>query len=784
MKVKQVNLRKSFAATNLFASQLHTSTIGLLTEPYHYKNKICKLGYNFELFPETTQSAPPRAAILVPKGMHPIFLPQLSGPDVTVIYFKRHHLLMVSGYCDGKLPMIQPWMERIMDYVNTKGCKVVLGLDSNAHSELYGQETDGRGEILENFILQHNLEIENRGNIPTFSTLRGETLATSFIDITLSRNTDIVDWHVDESFNNSDHNTLYFEILTQPDPPTLIRPWKKANWTRFTRTLTERNFYVPAVMSIKKLDRMVNSLYKAINYALAKSCPLRPPRAGEDNLKWWNSRLTKESKKINKQLKIAKRCKTLTETVKLKVMRRKFKKMCRKEKSTCWRKFIYNIKENDKMASLAKTLQKKERSKLYTLRKPDGSMTEPGQETLNLLFQTHFPASVPLKQVQYQSNRFAHLQSRSSYINQTCDYWLNIELLNKAFKKFNKKKSPGPDGLKPIIFDHLPNNVKLLLIFIYKCCVHFNYTPVLWKDTKVIFIPKPGKDDYSLPKSFRPISLSNYFLKAFERLVCWKMDDSLRLYPLHDRQHGFMAGRSTESAISVTTNYIEQFLAHKQHCLALFLDISAAFDSIDIEHVKRALLKHGGDPDVVGWYHNYLSHRNLFAELHQETASCSTGVGFPQGGVCSARFWLIAFNQAIKIINSTFVEGIGYADDCCILMGGTDQSHMVAQVQRVVNKLITWGNSCGLHFNHSKTVAVLFTSNNKKFRRHIRIQGNDIPYSNRVKYLGVTLDRNLNWNIHIKEKAIACKRFMFMVARITRDSYGPSPKIMRWTFHS
>ena len=262
------------------------------------------------------------------------------------------------------------------------------------------------------------------------------------------------------------------------------------------------------------------------------------------------------------------------------------------------------------------------------------------------------------------------------------------------------------------------------------------------------------------------------------------MDLSLRVYPIHERQHGFMAGRSTESAISMTTNYIEKYLAHKEHCLGVFLDISAAFDSINIDHVRRALLKHGGEPNMVGWYHNYLSHRNLFSELHHEHASCSTGVGFPQGGVCSARFWLIAFNQAIEIINSTFVEGIGYADDCCILMGGTDQSHMVAQVQRVINKLITWGNTCGLRFNHSKTVVVLFTPNSKKFRKHIKIDGNPIPYSKKVKYLGLTLDSKLNWSIHVKEKAIACKRFLFMVARITRDSFGPAPKMMRWAYHS
>ena len=784
MQIKQVNLRKSFAATSLFVSTLNTAHIGLLSEPYHYRNKICKVGNNFDLFPDAQLTQPPRAAIIVPKSFNATFLPHLSNPDASVIFFRHQNLLLVSGYCDAKLPMIQDWMTKILDYANHRGCKVVLGLDSNAHSELYGNETDGRGEVLEEFIFHHNLEVENRGDTPTFSTFRKGAPVTSIIDITLSRNVSVVDWFVDESFNSSDHNTLSYEILVASDPPKLIRPWKRANWTRFRRILQKHNFHIPLTMTIKKLDDLVSSLYKILNYALDKSCPLRPAKVDENNTKWWNSRLDKETKKLNKQLKITKRCKTLTEIIKLKIMKQKFKKLCKKEKRNSWRKYLCTLKDNDRMAALAKTLQKKERSKLHTLRKPDGSMTEPGRETLDLLFRTHFPASTPLRNVDYQAERLTHPSHLSSLIQQKFCHWINEDLLSKAMQKFNKKKSPGPDGMKPIIFDHLPANVKQFLVFLFKCCVHFNYTPIKWKDTKVIFIPKPGKDDYTIPKSFRPISLSNYFLKALERLVCWHMDESLRLYPIHNKQHGFMAGRSTESAISVTTNYIEKYLAHKQYCLAIFLDISAAFDSIDIDHVKRALLKHGGQKDLVNWYHNYLSHRNLFAELHQDEASCSTGVGFPQGGVCSARFWLVAFNQAIKIINNQYVDGVGYADDCCILMGGTDQSHMVYRVQKAVDKLIAWGNTCGLRFNHSKTVAILFSSNNKEFKRHIKIDGNSIPYSTRVKYLGLTLDSKLTWNLHIKEKAIACKRFLFMIARVTKDAYGPAPKIMRWMFQS
>ena len=112
-----------------------------------------------------------------------------------------------------------------------------------------------------------------------------------------------------------------------------------------------------------------------------------------------------------------------------------------------------------------------------------------------------------------------------------------------------------------------------------------------WKETNVIFIPKPGKKDFSIPKAFRPISLSNYFLKTLERLVCWKVEEELKASPLHRAQHGFTSNKSTESAASNVVNYVEKHIFNKQHCIGVFLDISSAFDTIKPSFIREELAK-------------------------------------------------------------------------------------------------------------------------------------------------------------------------------------------------
>ena len=70
----------------------------------------------------------------------------------------------------------------------------------------------------------------------------------------------------------------------------------------------------------------------------------------------------------------------------------------------------------------------------------------------------------------------------------------------------------------------------------------------------MVYIPKMGKDNYSIAKSCRPISLMNYLLKGLEKLSVWTADEALVDHPLHIKQHGFQKGNSTETAISNTIN--------------------------------------------------------------------------------------------------------------------------------------------------------------------------------------------------------------------------------------
>ena len=775
----QVNLNKSALATSLLSHDLAGSPkIGFVTEPHTAFKKVVGKPYEYNVFPELACDDAPRAALYVPRQVKSVGLPHLSKPDcqAALLYLQMGTILVVSAYFDINDTIPPPWLDGIMEYVESNRYGILIAADTNAHSYLYGPDENARGRLFDQFILQYGLQVVNRGVTPTFQTLRAE----SFIDVTLCRGVDVCDWRVDTSYNASDHNSILF-VLNQAVliPPKEIRPWTKADWPAFKTKLASVGYSIPEVITCKKVDKMVSYLYSRLEEALDEACPkvlAKPKYKGSD---WFNDKLKSLRNKVRRQYNIARRHDTQEEWGKYNAIHKRFRYKCRRAKTQTWRHFVSDTEDEHRMARLARISQHNSKAQLHTLQRSDGSFTAPGVETLTELAKAHFPAaSTDIPHEGYSSERYL---LRDDISRNTIPY-LTVDKVQASLEKFSPLKAPGPDGIKPIAFRHLPEVVLHYIFVIYMACIKLHYTPVLWQKAKVVFLPKPNKPNYIKGKFFRPIVLSNVMLKGLERIITWRMDDMLTYYPIHKKQHGFTKGRSTESAISNTVDYIERCIFKGKTCIGVFLDISSAYDSIDIDHIRASLYKHGGDVDLVEWYYHYLSHRLLTLSIHEQYLQLRTSVGFPQGGVASAKFWLIAFDPAIRIINSHFVEGNGYADDYCVIFGGRKPHILVQRLQRVLDDLVSWGRSCGLRFNPDKTIVVHFSRKLAQLVPHLRVDQDYVPFSNEALYLGVTLDSKLFWNKHIKNKLLKGKRYLMKMAGISRVIWGPKPNLSRWVY--
>ena len=166
---------------------------------------------------------------------------------------------------------------------------MLIGSDTNSHSTLWGKETNNRGEQLEELIDTYNLDIHNRGKMPTYDCSLGQ----SIIDVTLSMDLKIAieDWKVCKIYNHSDHHSITYTLKTDIIEIPPHRPYETAEWDILTKELKNMTIYIPEEITEQKLDKMVEKINSCIDLALDKACPLTKTKIINKNNPWWTDQL-------------------------------------------------------------------------------------------------------------------------------------------------------------------------------------------------------------------------------------------------------------------------------------------------------------------------------------------------------------------------------------------------------------------------------------------------------------------------------------------------------------
>ena len=156
--------------------------------------------------------------------------------------------------------------------------------------------------------------------------------------------------------------------------------------------------------------------------------------------------------------------------------------------------------------------------------------------------------------------------------------------------------------------------------------------------------------------------------------------------------------------------------------------------------------------------------------------------GTPQGGVLSPILWNLAFDEVLSLVEGSAIKAFGYADDLALVGQGPDLPTIISQLQTVLDRVTAWGNTQGLKFSPSKSMAVAFTRKTSPVKAELKLNGTLLPWSRTVKYLGVVLDSRLTWVPHFNEKTKNAKKLLFKYKQIVGTTFGPQPKFMRWMY--
>ena len=779
MRFCQLNIAKRKNAWDNLCqdiSKSSKSTIFMITEPYLISKtgKVPKLPQGYLSYGENFS----RGIIIAHKSLELWFTPEFTSLDCTTckLVIGKKSWFICSLYLDILKEVIHPTFDKLVNSCNLTGDQLIIGSDTNCHSPMFGsRSTNARGSELEEYLISADLNVENIGNKPTFIRQNCETV----IDVTFSKNLtecEISDWHLVNDYKFSDHLMIEFTLNVHVKPEKKTLDLSRCNFEKFKENLPKTSEFVK-FWSISRIEREARSIETSIEAAIKRSCPVKKP--SKPKVRWWSNDLNDKKVEVKRLAIKAWSTKAIEDWENLKVANKVYTKMIRKAKRQCWQKWCSEIESPKNIALLNKAISRKENKTISLLKHPDGGYTRSPDEVTSILLDHHFPESGPLTVEEIP------LEGKTCYAWELSNSFITKMKVKAAFSSFGTGKA-GPDLLKPKFLQNLDDKTINRITWLYRACLRLNYTPKNWRNSKCIFIPKIGKDDYTSVKAFRPISLVSFLFKALERVVLWELEANvLSKYPINRNQHAFRRGFSCDTALSDFTDEVESAILRGQYALGCFIDIEGAFSNVSFDSAINAMVSKKFPSDIRNWYTHFLRNRVVSTDVLGIQACRKINKGTGQGLVLSPVIWNLIFDSFLDIFKTGPVKGVGFADDGALLAKGPDLPSVVSLMQQSLKSVENWSKQQKLQLCPTKTVAIIFHRKTKKTfsePKKLKLFGHTIEYSQSTRYLGVTLDHKLNWKIHIEQKIQKAKRHLMMLKQSLGVRWGPKGKVLKWMY--
>lgn len=279
--------------------------------------------------------------------------------------------------------------------------------------------------------------------------------------------------------------------------------------------------------------------------------------------------------------------------------------------------------------------------------------------------------------------------------------------------------------------------------------------PAKFKQASVTpLLKKEGLND-EMFANYRPISNLNTMSKIIERLFMSRLVDHVKKSPSYNRlQSAYRQGHSTETALLKVLNDVYTAADNGYRTALIQLDLSAAFDTIDINTLLRRLrYAFGISGPALNWIASYTNDRKQSVRVGQQQSPNTTlEHGVPQGSVLGPLLFTLYMSSVAHVINSFGVDHAQYADDTQLyirLKNDNAQSNLTSCITAVHH----WLDLNGLAMNPDKTEAIVIGTGARQ-RAEPRIDVIDIgavtvQTAHSVKSLGVTIDDTLSFNQHI-----------------------------------
>ena len=695
-----------------------------------------------------------------------------NHPDVTAvkIWNASKQLLVFSVYVEpinlhhlNEVQSMQATLDEIESTIeeHTRSCPLPTSLivagDFNRHHPVWsGTYVHDRimvhAEELINFVHAKGLSSSLPSGTPTYWAFNRPG-QKSTIDLTLTDTPgSMVRCELYRDNFGSDHSASYSEwkmgVLQRPTP-LARKAYKRADWARIGAMVHSRMSDRVQIETTEELEEAVKTLIETTTAAIDKHVPAAEPCPYSK--RWFSPELKAQQREVNKtrrkyQGSCARLGSTHLQTKDLlqewRTKRRKWTRKLEEVKATDWRDFLDQATSQTVWRATPYMKRGDSFASLPPIRDGENEVTD-NHEKARVLMKTFFPptlqpppeCTVPAKEIPWEP--------------------ITKQEITRTLQRAKKRTAPGEDGIPTMVWSQIWPYISTIVTCIFAASIDLGHHPQRWKVAKIVVLRKPGKSDYTLPGAYRPISLLNTLGKLLEAVVARRLSHYTEKYNLlPDTQFGGRPGRTTEQALLVLANAIDQAWLRNRVVTLIAFDLKGAFNGVKATTLDARLREKGIPTPARRWIQSFM--RNRMASTHFDGYSTEIGLlenaGLAQGSPLSPILFTLINSGLVDQAVDSRGGASAYIDDYFRWRVGASAEENLWNIQQEdIPRIATWAQLTGSSFTVEKTKLIHFTRRKQEQGKgSITMDGKVICAGRTVKLLGVLFDDELRWKGHVQ----------------------------------